>query len=186
MRTKISGIYSITNTINGKIYYGSSNNIEKRWKEHQYQLVKNKHANHYLQTSWNKYGESIFKFEIVKEVPVDQLLDKEQTYLDIAKKTPQLFYNINYDAEAPMRGRHHSEETLKKMSIVKMGTIHSEESKQKMIGVNKGIKSGRYGKPAWNSGKKGLQVPWNKGKRGVQVAWNKGLKSGNKYSKNSG
>jgi hypothetical protein len=33
MRTKISGIYSITNTINGKIYYGSSNNIEKIKKE---------------------------------------------------------------------------------------------------------------------------------------------------------
>lgn len=29
------------------------------------------------------------------------------------------------------------------------------------------------GKPAWNSGKKGVQVPWNKGTIGAQTAWNK-------------
>lgn len=38
--------------------------------------------------------------------------------------------------------------------------------------MKKGTKTN---KPAWNSGKKGLQVAWNKGLKGVCIAWNKGL-----------
>jgi len=30
----ISGIYKITNKVNGKVYIGQSVDIERRWKEH--------------------------------------------------------------------------------------------------------------------------------------------------------
>lgn len=36
--TKISGIYKIVNINNEKVYIGSSKDIEKRFKEHIYQL----------------------------------------------------------------------------------------------------------------------------------------------------
>lgn len=32
------------------------------------------------------------------------------------------------------------------------------------------------GKPAWNKGKKGLQIAWNKGLKGINIGWVKGIK----------
>ena len=56
MKDKINGIYSITNTINGKVYYGSSVDCERRWYQHKSSLNKNIHKNYHLQSSWNKCG----------------------------------------------------------------------------------------------------------------------------------
>jgi predicted GIY-YIG superfamily endonuclease len=36
---KIGGIYSITNTINNKIYCGSSNDCNHRWSQHKSLLI---------------------------------------------------------------------------------------------------------------------------------------------------
>ncbi len=38
------GVYRIKNKINKKCYYGSSKNIEKRWKTHLNQLKNKKHV----------------------------------------------------------------------------------------------------------------------------------------------
>jgi group I intron endonuclease len=76
------GIYRIKNKINEKCYYGSSKNIEKRWKTHLNQLRNKKHVNCILQNAWNKYGEDNFIFEIVEECELEILFDTEQKYLD--------------------------------------------------------------------------------------------------------
>jgi group I intron endonuclease len=78
---KISGIYSITNTINNKIYYGSSNDCEHRWNQHKSLLNKNKHKNLHLQNSWNLYGLPSFKFDIIKETKDNQLQEIEHNKL---------------------------------------------------------------------------------------------------------
>ena len=62
-----SGIYKITNKIDGKCYIGQSSNIKKRFKDHRYDLKYNKHDNPYLQNAYNKYGKDNFKFEILCE-----------------------------------------------------------------------------------------------------------------------
>lgn len=77
-----SGIYKITHIESGKTYYGSSQNIEKRWKRHKKELNNNTHHNVYLQRSWNKYGDNAFMFYIVEEVEYNLLLDVEQQYID--------------------------------------------------------------------------------------------------------
>jgi len=61
---KRAGIYLITNTVNGKIYVGRSNNLRKRIYHHIGKLRANKHDNHYLQFSFNKYGENNFKTSV--------------------------------------------------------------------------------------------------------------------------
>jgi group I intron endonuclease len=76
------GIYRIINLINNKCYYGSSKNVEKRWKKHKNELVRDKHHNILLQRAWNKYGCDSFMFEFVEACMVDELLLVEQKYLD--------------------------------------------------------------------------------------------------------
>lgn len=83
------GIYRIRNLINGKCYYGSSKDIESRWKNHKKALYDNSHYNTILQRAWNKYGAENMIFEIVEECEKSVLLEKEQKYLD---KNPE--YNI--------------------------------------------------------------------------------------------
>ena len=61
-----SGIYGIFNLINGKVYVGKASNINSRFRSHKSLLNKGVHYNAYLQHSWNKYGKSNFKFDIIE------------------------------------------------------------------------------------------------------------------------
>lgn len=64
---KVSGIYTITNRVTGKLYIGESLDIYRRWHdEHIPQLRKNRHYNKGLQNDFNKYGEENFSFEILE------------------------------------------------------------------------------------------------------------------------
>jgi len=114
---KISGVYKIVNTINGKMYIGSSIHINDRWKEHKRDLKNNKHHSKHLQRSFNKYGEDNFEFEIIEECEENETLIKEQHYLDLYKTYDKnKGYNIAINSLAPMMGRKHSKETLIKLS----------------------------------------------------------------------
>ena len=82
--TKISGIYKIVNINNEKVYIGSSKDIEKRFKEHIYQLKNNIHHSSKLQRSFNKTKDkSAFKLEIIEEVDEDKLKEREEYYIDL-------------------------------------------------------------------------------------------------------
>lgn len=64
---KVSGIYTITNKVTGKLYIGESLDIYRRWHdEHIPQLRKNRHCNKELQNDFNKYGEENFGFGILQ------------------------------------------------------------------------------------------------------------------------
>ena len=77
-----SGIYKIENKVNSKVYIGSSNNIKRRWQKHKALLRHNKHQNSHLQAAWNKYGEDNFAFSIVELCPIDNLISREQYFID--------------------------------------------------------------------------------------------------------
>ena len=42
-KNKKGGVYQIVNKLNGKIYIGSSKNMEKRWHKHKRLLMSGKH-----------------------------------------------------------------------------------------------------------------------------------------------
>lgn len=71
------GIYKITNTINNKVYVGSSINLKGREYKHFWMLEKGFHDNHYLQNSFDKYGKENFIFEIIDFCEHKQLISRE-------------------------------------------------------------------------------------------------------------
>jgi group I intron endonuclease len=80
---KISGIYQITNKINGKIYVGYSQNITLRWYLHIDDLMKGVHANYKLQSDYNEYGLANFNFSVLDIIKnKKELILKEQEYLN--------------------------------------------------------------------------------------------------------
>jgi len=108
---KISGIYQITNKINGCIYIGSSVDIRARITDHRSSLNCKRHNNVYLQNAWNKYGKDNFSFKILLYCDVKNLYYYEQLCIDNLHPG----YNIAICVKAPMLGRTASEETRKKM-----------------------------------------------------------------------
>lgn len=67
----MKAIYKIENILNGKIYIGSSSNVDKRWIRHQKDLKGGRHHNTYLQRSFNKYGEECFEYSILETLKED-------------------------------------------------------------------------------------------------------------------
>jgi group I intron endonuclease len=64
-----TGIYKITNKINGKCYIGQSQHIEKRWTDHK-TASHNQNDKGYeypLYRAFRKYGIDNFTFEIIQE-----------------------------------------------------------------------------------------------------------------------
>ena len=64
----MQGIYKITNNLNGSIYIGKSNNLERRWKDHQRLAFTpdQKQYNKVLYRAMRKYGLNNFSFEIIE------------------------------------------------------------------------------------------------------------------------
>lgn len=85
-----SGIYLIKNVINGKLYVGSSSHLTNRWSSHRVSLRENTHCNKKLQNGYNKYGAEAFTYSILELCEIDQLLTKEQYWMDLLNP----WYNI--------------------------------------------------------------------------------------------
>ena len=95
------GVYSITNIKNGKVYIGSSKKIKERWWQHKHELKLNQHSNGHLQRSYNKYGESAFKFQVLEYCEEDERHTLEQDYIN-AYKEHQEVYNIAPVGQPPI------------------------------------------------------------------------------------
>lgn len=83
---KQCGVYAIKNSINNKIYIGSTcTSFLNRIYNHTLNLNRNTHCNKYLQRAWNKYGNDTFIFEILEICTSNKnnTLKKEQKYLDM-------------------------------------------------------------------------------------------------------
>lgn len=101
--------------INGKRYIGSAENLTNRLTNYfsiSYLKDQNKRYNSKIYRAILKYGFNNFSLEIILYCKIEDLLEREKHYIDLL--IPE--YNISLETGAPMRGRKHSKETLKKMS----------------------------------------------------------------------
>ena len=120
-----TGIYKITNIVNGRIYVGSAaNGFKKRWQKHLSDLKHKRHKNTRLQNVYNKYGVYCFTFEILAFCPSEYVLKLEQYFIDTLKP----YYNICKKAGNSL-GVKRTEETKKKISEAKKLHKHSAEFK---------------------------------------------------------
>ena len=134
-----SGIYLIINLQNNKFYVGSAKKLNSRKMQHLNLLRKNKHANTYLQNSYNKNGEENFTFVVIEKVEDEnKLTEREQYWINILDASnKEIAYNICPNANS-MLGYKHSEDTINKLKKYEgelspfYGKHHTEETKNKI------------------------------------------------------
>lgn len=113
--TRCSHIYVIYNENTGRHYWGQGVDPDNRRSHHFSKLRRNKHDNWDLQKDWNSTENKwAFRFWTLIQVP-EHLVDLVEEVLIHA--TFQDNYNIAIEATAPMRGRKHTEQAKKTMSV---------------------------------------------------------------------
>jgi len=164
------GIYIIRNTITNKVYIGSSLNPRARIKEHFNSLNKNVHHSKYLQRSYNKYGKSVFKVDIIEYVnDKKDLLSKEQFWIDYYDSYKKGYNVCRYAGNTlglkcseknkikahkrmagknnPMYGKTHTLEVKKLISDLRYKMPPAtKDFREKMSKVTIGENNGMYGK----------------------------------------
>lgn len=108
-------IYAIRNISDGKVYVGQTvKSFNKRKNCHLSMLRRNKHDNRHLQNSFNKYGENVFKFEILELCDYNDSDEREIYWINQYDSCNRLY---GYNLESG--GKNHkmlSEETKKRHS----------------------------------------------------------------------
>lgn len=120
--TNKPGTYAIKNTVNNRIYIGSSVNLQERKATHYRYLRLGEHCNPFLQADYNKHdGEKVYEFvalEIFEDVGL--LIEREQHYIDQYFDNQDRCFNICKTAGSQL-GTKHSEESKKKTSLALKG-----------------------------------------------------------------
>ena len=124
-----SGVYCIKNICNNKVYIGSTSNLRQRRIQHFKKLSNNSHPNYHLQFTYNKYGDNNFKYIIIEEVQSNNILSREQYWIDYYKSTNRIFgYNISPKANRT----EHSNETKLILSEISTERFKNPEERKKI------------------------------------------------------
>lgn len=126
-----SGIYRLFCTASGKSYVGQSKNVVGRVEGHFKYLHEGRHANQYLQRSFDLHGHDAFLAEVLEYCNQEVLTSREQYWMD--HYGLENLYNLA-PAAGTMAGYKHTEETRKKISIgtskVLMGNSYAKGTKR--------------------------------------------------------
>lgn len=158
----ISGIYKILNSANLKSYVGSAIHIENRFKAHKKKLKYRKHPNKHLQAAYSKYGIENFSFIILEYCLTEQLLEREQHWINLLNSADRDFgYNKRTIPNSNLglkihteeykillskrmkghtynKGREVLSETRIKISLANKGKKHTKEHIEKRASLRRG------------------------------------------------
>ena len=117
----MTGIYLITNKVNGKQYVGQSADIEGRWKKHIRDI------NNYdcvIYRALRKYGIENFSFEVLEECDVDKLDEREIYWINELDT-----YKNGYNMTLGGGGRNEGKESYSKEYRKEYYQDHKEDKK---------------------------------------------------------
>lgn len=166
----MTGVYTITNILDGKMYIGCATDVNIRLGHHRNDLIGNKHQNTHLQNAFNKVGESNFIFEVLEECEEQFIYSQEHYWCTILNVHNRLYgYNLRPTKPDGKAGCAESTREKIRLSIKlknssydihpNVGYKHREESKIKMSNSKKGIK------PKKENVLKGIETRKNNGKK---------------------
>jgi len=130
-------VYKITNTVNGKIYFGITKcGIDKRWGEHKHNALRNKKHSH-LYLAIRKYGIEYFKIEVVASCASDnEMYEEEKRLIALFNTTDgRNGYNNSIGGEVSSAGKKLTLQQRERISTIQRGrkrNHHSEGTKEKM------------------------------------------------------
>lgn len=137
-----SGVYSITNKVNGKLYVGGAVCLSSRWNRHLHDLRRGQHHSGKLQHAWGKYGESAFEHRVILICAKEHVNYYEQRALEVLDAQAR-GYNILGHAGSSL-GYRHTPETKHKLKALMLaraptyGIPCSDEKKRKIGDANRG------------------------------------------------
>lgn len=136
------GVYFIRNSINNKIYIGStSRTFSYRLKLHRRHLRKGIHCNVHLQNAFDKYGTESFEYGII-EIVIDNsiIVEREQYWMNHYKSfDKERGYNILRIAYSSL-GYKHTEKSKLKMSLSRKGKKQHPNTHKAILRANTGKK----------------------------------------------
>lgn len=157
----VSAVYKITNEQNGKVYIGGSSRLRDRRQQHKWNLQHGVHSNKAMQEDYNNYPDS-FRFDVIEYCSEEDLVDLERKYIaeydamnpahgynresggnadkTISDETKMIWSDQRKGEGAAMYGKHHTEETRKKISEHRKGIRNPEESIRRMAETKRGKK----------------------------------------------
>lgn len=153
-------IYLIINKVNGKTYVGQRKS-SKEWYEDKYMG-----SGKLLKKAKQKYGIENFEKFLIQHCYSREEADKaERFWIAEYRRRGKAEYNIAGGGHGGVafKGRHHSEETKRKMSEAHKGQYVSEETRRKLSESHKGRHLTEEAKRKVSESNRG-RVAWNKGK----------------------
>lgn len=136
-----SGVYALICKVNNKFYVGSSVNLANRLLDYMQPAYLGIRASSPVIRAIVKYGYINFCFVILETCLLEDVLEREQFWLDFLK--PE--YNLSPKAGSTL-GVYLSEETKSKMRLAHLGKSHTLETRQLMSETRKGPSNPNFGR----------------------------------------
>jgi len=143
----MTAIYTITNTVNGRVYVGSTFSFKKRKQIHLTALRGGYGINRLLQADFTKFGQDSFVFKIIlrltKKTSIEDMANIERQFIDDLKP----FYNvrtITHRHKCTTEAKQKLSESLKShwgslsaeekktKNAYKVGRVFTEETREKL------------------------------------------------------
>lgn len=120
------GIYKITKKENGKSYIGQSNDIERRFKEHQTK------KDIPIDLAIQKYGVDAFDYEVIEECSLNQLDEREIYWIKYYNTFNGFGYNCN-EGGGNSRGENNSNTKLTNKDVEYIRTQYNLHKRRKEV-----------------------------------------------------
>lgn len=163
---RVAGVYEIRNTLNNKVYVGSSINTSRRLKDHARKLAKGGHESQHLQASWNKHGEEAFEIKLLLICSPESVLFYEQLIADGFRANEKEFgYNKRVVVATCAGVKRTDEQRRKQREVARRGPAHHYYGKQLSDAAKEGAAEYKRTNPVSDETRAKMRASSNRGEK---------------------